>query len=80
MTNDTDQIAFIVTLLSEATAEYERQKEIEESTPKATRTRKVTDSAPVSAADEIRKYKQLADEGIITAEEFEKKKKELLGL
>lgn len=80
MTNDTDKIAFIVTLLSEATAEYERQKESKESTPKATRTKKATYSAPVSAADEIRKYKQLADEGIITAEEFEKKKKELLGL
>lgn len=80
ITNDTDQIAFIVTLLSEATAEYERQKEIEESVPKATRARKPAKSAPLSAADEIRKFKQLADEGIITAEEFEKKKKELLSL
>lgn len=80
MTNDTDQIAFIVTLLSEATTEYERQKENEDSAPKATRTIKTAESAPISAADEIRKYKQLADEGIITAEEFEKKKKELLGL
>lgn len=33
-----------------------------------------------SAADEIRKYKELLDEGIITAEEFEQKKKQLLGL
>ena len=33
-----------------------------------------------SPADEIRKYKELFDEGIITAEEFEKKKKELLVL
>lgn len=30
--------------------------------------------------DEIRKYKQLADEGIITESEFEKKKKQLLGI
>lgn len=33
----------------------------------------------LSEADEIKKYKQLLDEGIITLEEFNKKKKELLG-
>ena len=33
-----------------------------------------------SAADEILKYKHLFDEGIITQEEFEAKKKQLLGL
>ena len=33
-----------------------------------------------SAADEIRKYKELLDEGIITQEEFDAKKKQLLGL
>lgn len=33
-----------------------------------------------SAAEEIRKYKGLADDGIITQEEFEAKKKQLLGL
>ena len=33
-----------------------------------------------SGADEIRKYKALMDEGIITQEEFEVKKKQLLGL
>lgn len=37
-------------------------------------------SAVVSAADEIMKFKQLADMGVITAEEFEAKKKQLLGL
>ena len=31
-------------------------------------------------ADEIRKLKELADDGIITQEEFEAKKKQLLGL
>lgn len=37
---------------------------------------------PVSsnAADDIRKYKDLLDDGIITQEEFEAKKKELLGM
>lgn len=33
-----------------------------------------------SPADEIRKYKSLLDDGIITQEEFDKKKKQLLGL
>ncbi len=33
-----------------------------------------------SGADEIRKYKTLMDEGIITQEEFDAKKKQLLGL
>ncbi|MBQ8830261.1 MAG: SHOCT domain-containing protein [Oscillospiraceae bacterium] len=33
-----------------------------------------------SGADEIRKYKALMDEGIITPEEFEAKKKSILGL
>jgi hypothetical protein len=33
-----------------------------------------------SPADEIRKYKALADEGIITQEDFEAKKKQLLGI
>ncbi|MCI1904618.1 MAG: SHOCT domain-containing protein [Enterococcaceae bacterium] len=37
-----------------------------------------TPSSANSVADEIRKYKDLAEEGIITKEEFEKKKKELL--
>lgn len=34
----------------------------------------------MSIADEIRKFKELADEGIITQEEFEAKKKQLLGI
>ena len=34
----------------------------------------------LASADEIRKYKQLMDEGIITAEQFEKKKNQLLGM
>ena len=44
----------------------------------------VTKTAPViqqaSAADEIIKFKQLLDAGVISQEEFDKKKAELLGL
>ncbi len=38
------------------------------------------DSANISSADEIRKYKELLDDGIITEEEFNAKKKQLLNL
>ena len=34
----------------------------------------------VSAADEIKKFKELLDMGVITQEEFDAKKKQLLGL
>ena len=37
-------------------------------------------AASASPADEIRKYKALMDDGIISAEEFEAKKRRLLGL
>lgn len=37
-------------------------------------------SSNINNIDEIRKYKKLLDDGIITEEEFNKKKKELLGL
>lgn len=36
--------------------------------------------APSSVADEIRKLKALADEGVLTREEFEAKKRQLLGV
>lgn len=34
----------------------------------------------VSGADELTKYKQLMDDGVITQEEFEAKKKQILGI
>ncbi|MBQ2940785.1 MAG: SHOCT domain-containing protein [Clostridia bacterium] len=41
-------------------------------------------SSPVaestSNADELKKYKELLDSGVITQEEFDAKKKQLLGL
>lgn len=39
-----------------------------------------TSTRPVSSAEEIRKYKELLDDGIITEEEFQAKKTQLLGL
>ena len=39
-----------------------------------------TNTTPVGVADEIKKYKELLDTGVITEEEFEAKKKQLLGL
>lgn len=43
-------------------------------------TDKATSGENVSAADEILKYKNLLDQGILTQEEFEIKKKQLLGI
>lgn len=45
---------------------------------KKSETGSAQDTTPISAADEIRKYKSLLDEGIITQEEFEDQKKKLL--
>lgn len=39
-----------------------------------------TPSAAISPVDEVLRYKELLDKGIITPEQFETKKKELLGL
>ena len=46
--------------------------------PAATTT--IKQEAPRSNADELKKYKELLDSGIITQEEFNAKKKQLLGL
>ena len=40
--------------------------------------KKTQNSPKLSVADEIMKFKRLLDEGAITQEEFDKKKKELL--
>ena len=48
---------------------------------KATPIETTTNAIPqASGADEIKKYKELLDMGIITQEEFDAKKKQLLGL
>ncbi|UNL46375.1 DUF4428 domain-containing protein [Lactobacillus amylovorus] len=47
---------------------------------KPTNTENNSNTTKVDPADEIRKFKKLADDGIITQEEFEAKKKQLLNL
>ena len=44
------------------------------------KTDNVVNNIPLSAADEIKKFNQLYKEGIITKEQFDQKKKELLGV
>ena len=48
--------------------------------PKPMIQEKKAEKIVVSAADEILKFKKLCDDGIITTEEFEKKKTQLLNL
>jgi len=43
------------------------------------KSRSTSQIVQISNADEIKKFKQLLDDGIITKDEFDKKKKELLG-
>ena len=47
---------------------------------KTARTAPVVVAAATSAADELKKFKELLDMGVITQEEFDAKKKQLLGL
>lgn len=46
---------------------------------KARESKESAAKAP-DAADELRKFKQLLDDGVITSEDFENKKKQLLGI
>ena len=47
---------------------------------KAAKNTPVVQAAPISTADELKKFKELLDMGIISQEEFDTKKKQLLGL
>ena len=49
-----------------------------QSKPAAAQT--IKQEVPQSNADELKKFKELLDMGIITQEEFDAKKKQLLGL
>ena len=47
---------------------------------KVSQSKKHTTAAGISGADEIKKYKELMEQGIITEEEFNAKKKQILGI
>ena len=47
---------------------------------KVTASTTIKQEIPQSNADELKKYKELLDSGVITQEEFDAKKKQLLGL
>ena len=49
-------------------------------TPKAKKEIVIQHNEPTSHADELKKYKELLDSGVISQEEFDAKKKQLLGL
>lgn len=66
-----EQVAEIADYIKEKIDEIKRQK----SAPQAT-----TVVQQASAADELKKFKELLDMGVITQEEFNAKKKQLLGL
>lgn len=72
LTDDTEKITFLFKLLNNAGKEWKRKTN---GTSDVTEQRRL-----VSGADEIRKYKALLDEGIITEDEFEKVKVKLLEL
>ena len=63
--NYEEHIIKIVNYLNNAICEAKKQK---------------STTVTLDAADEIRKFKQLLDEGLISQEEFIAKKKQLLGL
>ena len=89
---DTVYIPFIVTETKTKSFTYKAAQESAQSCISALEiiadlndTRKEATNVPVvnmnvSAADEILKFKQLLDAGIITQEEFESKKKQILNL
>ena len=61
-------------------AKPEESKPVEVEPEKAGEESSTVHSVGFSCADEILKYKELMDDGIITQEEFDAKKKQLLGL
>lgn len=71
--NDAQQILSQFTLMEDI---LKSQSQISESSGAAS----VKEESTVSTVDELRKYKELFDEGIITEDEFNAKKKQLLGL
>ena len=65
-----DTVSFFADIVNEQVELYKKNKNISKS--------QVLNN--ISPADELIKYKQLLDMGALTKEEFDKKKKELLGV
>jgi hypothetical protein len=59
---------------------FEKKKPPKKSAAKKPKPRKTSVPKTDSVADEIKKFADLKDQGILTQEEFDAKKKELLGL
>lgn len=68
---------FVIDIYSNRVME-EMKKAISAARASGSKNNSTTYIASLSPADELRKWKQLLDEGIITVEEFEKKKSELI--
>ena len=68
-----DEISTLLLLITKMDNNIKFEEVVEETNEKQTQNN-------VSAAEEIRKYKELLDDGIITQAEFDAKKKQLLGL
>ncbi len=66
--------------LSKEITAYVRSRIREEKTSKNTVSSQPIIENHISTADELKKYKELLDGGVITQEEFDMKKKQLLGL
>lgn len=77
---DGEEQPLIIPCTSEQMAESIRLAIVNRMNDAITEETKASDSQTVSSADEIRKYKALLDDGIITQEEFDEKKKQLLDI
>ena len=73
---DENSVTFINTKQNDSAKKL--KEKIEELVQKARQS--TNQIVQVSSADELRKFKQLIDEGVITKDEFDRKKKELLRL
>lgn len=60
--------------------ELDKAKELVELIESKRHAETPSNSSTVSTADELKKFKDLLDEGILTQEEFDAKKKQLLGI
>ena len=72
------------TTVEYASSEHKKALEMKEKIESTMSKMKKGSSSPVtqqiSQADEIKKFKELLDQGVLTQDEFDKKKKEILGL